>query len=99
MLSLSDSMNHLNLSEQRQQYIWQFSGNHGTWFDYKKRRGTDTECSVSSQEIESEYLQNQQSSVIFYVGNSKYKLDFSAMIQTNLSTGTTRTVRRIPFSP
>ncbi|XP_043564693.1 uncharacterized protein si:ch211-244b2.4 [Chiloscyllium plagiosum] len=96
--SLSDSMDDLNISGQRKQYIWQFSGNHGNWFDYKMRRGTDTECSVSSKEIELEYLQNQQGGMIFYMNNSKYKLDFSAMTQSNLSTGATRSIRRVCLS-
>ncbi|XP_078077216.1 uncharacterized protein LOC144499037 [Mustelus asterias] len=93
--SLSDSMTRLNFSGQRQQYRWQFSGNHDNWYDYKKRGGTNTECSVTSEEIESEYLQNQSGCMTFFVNNEKFELDFPAMMQTNLSTGATRSVRRI----
>ncbi|XP_067906235.1 protein mono-ADP-ribosyltransferase PARP12 [Heterodontus francisci] len=97
--SLSESMGRLNLSGQRQRYRWQFAGKHGNWYDFNTRRGTDTECSVNSKEIEAEYQQNRQGCMTFYVNNSKFQLDFSAMMQTNLFTNATRSIRRVPLSP
>ncbi|XP_078423747.1 uncharacterized protein LOC144696390 [Cetorhinus maximus] len=93
--SLSRSVSQISLSGQHQQYKWQFSGKHGNWHDYKTRRGTDTECSVSSREIESAYLQNQQGCMTFCVNNDKMQLDFTAMLQTNMSTGAKRCIRRL----
>ncbi|XP_072340862.1 uncharacterized protein [Scyliorhinus torazame] len=97
--SLSEPMSHLNLHGQHQQYRWQFSGNHGSWYNYKRRSGTGTECSVTSEEIESEYLQNPSGSLTFYVNNDQFELDFLAMMQTNLSTGATRSVQRLALLP
>ncbi|XP_067855363.1 protein mono-ADP-ribosyltransferase PARP12 [Heptranchias perlo] len=95
--SVSESLRQLDISGQ--QSTWQFEGKHGVWYDFKTRSGTDTECSVTSREIESEYEQNQQGCMTFYVNDTKFQLDFSAMTQTNLSTGAIRNVRRILVSP
>ncbi|XP_038637081.1 uncharacterized protein si:ch211-244b2.4 [Scyliorhinus canicula] len=97
--SLSDPMSHLNLYGQHQQYRWQFSGNNGNWYDYKIRSGTGTECSVTSEDIESEYLRSTSGYMTFYVNNDQFKLDFQAMMQTNLYTGATRSVQRLALFP
>nr|XP_033931114.1 protein mono-ADP-ribosyltransferase PARP12 [Pseudochaenichthys georgianus] len=74
---------------------WQFEGNSGAWHVFKRRRGTSTECSVISDEIERKYQQNPQSSMTFNVKGQTYKLDFAAMIQTNLNTKRSRRMRRV----
>lgn len=74
---------------------WQFEGNSGAWHVFKRRRGTSTECSVTSDEIERQYQQNPQSSMTFNVKGQTYKLDFAAMIQTNLNTKRSRRIRRV----
>ncbi|XP_010795530.1 poly [ADP-ribose] polymerase 12 isoform X1 [Notothenia coriiceps] len=75
---------------------WQFEGNSGAWHVFKHRqRGTSTECSVISDEIERKYQQNPQSSMTFDVKGQTYKMDFAAMIQTNLNTKHSRRIRRV----
>ncbi|KAM6896221.1 uncharacterized protein PEZ65_021353 [Lycodopsis pacificus] len=74
---------------------WQFEGDSGAWHEFKHRRGTRTECSVNSDEIERKYAQNPKDSMIFKVKGRSYKLDFNAMTQTNLSTNTSHNVRRV----
>ncbi|XP_043943671.1 uncharacterized protein LOC122815322 isoform X2 [Protopterus annectens] len=75
--------------------VWQFEGNTGKWYNFKHRSGTNTECSISNSDIEIKYQGNPASTLAFTVGGFQYKLDFSAMQQTNLTTGTTRRIRRV----
>ncbi|XP_035530374.1 protein mono-ADP-ribosyltransferase PARP12-like isoform X1 [Morone saxatilis] len=71
---------------------WQFQDIGGKWKDYSKGR---RQCSMSSQDIELEYQKNPSGTVIFTTSNFSYELNFSAMTQKNLSTTTTRSVRRL----
>lgn len=68
---------------------WQFQDIGGIWKDYSKGR------SISSQDIELQYQQNPSGTIMFTTKNFSYELNFSAMTQRNLSTNTTRSVRRL----
>ncbi|XP_037316189.2 uncharacterized protein si:ch211-244b2.3 isoform X2 [Pungitius pungitius] len=68
---------------------WQFQDVGGIWRDYSKGR------SISSQDLELQYQQNPSGTVNFATRNFRYELNFSAMSQKNLSTSTTRSVRRL----
>nr|XP_020455265.1 zinc finger CCCH-type antiviral protein 1-like isoform X1 [Monopterus albus]XP_020455266.1 zinc finger CCCH-type antiviral protein 1-like isoform X1 [Monopterus albus] len=74
---------------------WQFEGDSGRWHHFKHRRGTSTECSVTSDDIERKYQENPQSIMTFNVKGHTYKLDLGAMTQTNLKTQHTRKIRRL----
>ncbi|KAJ8262004.1 hypothetical protein GJAV_G00161000 [Gymnothorax javanicus] len=74
---------------------WEFEGESGKWYQYKHRRGTNTESSVTSADIEAQYQSNPNGSINFTVSGQHYTLDFSAMTQTNLFTNKTRRVRRV----
>ncbi|XP_033470153.1 uncharacterized protein LOC117248988 isoform X1 [Epinephelus lanceolatus] len=75
---------------------WQFEGDSGAWHAFKHRQsGTQTECSVTSDDIERKYNQNPNGSMTFKVKGHSYKLDFGAMMQTNLKTKHTRKIRRV----
>ncbi|XP_050964576.1 protein mono-ADP-ribosyltransferase PARP12 [Labeo rohita] len=76
------------------QVRWQFMDMDGQWTDYIKG-GTRGCCSVSSQDIEAEYQQDSTGMMRFRAGRFSYELDFSDMSQTNLSTNTRRSVRRL----
>ncbi|XP_051248056.1 uncharacterized protein LOC127358760 [Dicentrarchus labrax] len=69
---------------------WQFQDKGGIWKEYTRGR-----CSTSSQDIQSQYQKNPTGSMMFTVKNVRYKLNFADMTQTNLSTRTTRLVRRL----
>ncbi|XP_072530285.1 uncharacterized protein [Salminus brasiliensis] len=73
---------------------WQFKDMGGFWKDYVKgsMRG---KCTLSSRDIEAQYQQNRTGTMSFSTGKFNYLLDFSAMMQTNLSTNTRRPVRRL----
>ncbi|KAG7225690.1 hypothetical protein INR49_012276 [Caranx melampygus] len=71
---------------------WQFQDIGGVWKDYSK---SYRHCSISSQDIELQYQQNPSGSMKFSTKSFSYELDFLAMTQRNLSTNTTRSVRRL----
>ncbi|XP_012725176.2 protein mono-ADP-ribosyltransferase PARP11 isoform X2 [Fundulus heteroclitus] len=71
---------------------WQFQDIDGVWKDYSKGSG---QCSVSSPDIELQYQQNPSATIRFTTSRFSYELSFSAMTQRNLSTNTTRSVRRL----
>ncbi|XP_037316191.2 uncharacterized protein si:ch211-244b2.4 isoform X1 [Pungitius pungitius] len=74
---------------------WQFEGDRGAWHDFKRRSGAPNECSVTSDEIERKFTQNPHDAMTFKVGRCSYKLDFQAMIQTNLKNRNVRRIRRV----
>ncbi|XP_035534953.1 uncharacterized protein si:ch211-244b2.4 [Morone saxatilis] len=74
---------------------WQFKGDNGGWHEFKHRRGTPFECSVDSKDIEKTYQQNPSGTLSFTVKGDTYKLDFGAMMQTNLKNNHTRKIRRL----
>ncbi|XP_035852170.1 uncharacterized protein si:ch211-244b2.4 isoform X1 [Sander lucioperca] len=75
---------------------WEFEGDSGAWHVFKHRQSsTPTECSITSDDIERKYTQNPNNSITFKVKGHSYKLDFGAMIQTNLKTKRSRKVRRV----
>ncbi|XP_012693214.2 protein mono-ADP-ribosyltransferase PARP12 isoform X2 [Clupea harengus] len=74
---------------------WQFRGKSSQWYDFKNRVGTDTECSITSADIEAAYQQNPQGTMTFIVSGQPYKIDFSNMTQTNMTTNMTRKIQRV----
>ncbi|KAK1790563.1 hypothetical protein P4O66_014438 [Electrophorus voltai] len=85
--------NHYN-SSALSQIQWQYNDENGYWKDYVKGSARGS-CTISSQDIERQYQQNSTGSMSFRTGRFNYILDFSAMIQTNMSTQTKRPVRRL----
>uniref|UniRef100_A0A3Q3A7L4 Si:ch211-244b2.3 n=3 Tax=Kryptolebias marmoratus TaxID=37003 RepID=A0A3Q3A7L4_KRYMA len=72
---------------------WQFQDMDGLWKDYSKAYGL---CSVSSSDIELQYQQNPTGTMMFTTSQLfTYELNFSSWTQRNLSTNTTRSVRRL----
>ncbi|XP_043093066.1 zinc finger CCCH-type antiviral protein 1 isoform X2 [Puntigrus tetrazona] len=73
---------------------WQFKDMDGNWKDYVKGASRGC-CSVSSEDIEARYGLDSTGTMSFTAGRFSYKLDFSSMTQTNLSTNTARSVQRL----
>ncbi|XP_036978208.1 uncharacterized protein si:ch211-244b2.3 [Acanthopagrus latus] len=71
---------------------WQFQDTGRIWKDYSKK---SYGCSMSSQDIELQYQLNPSGTMTFTTMSFKYELNFAAMTQKNLSTTTTRSVRRL----
>ncbi|XP_034019200.1 uncharacterized protein si:ch211-244b2.3 [Thalassophryne amazonica] len=71
---------------------WQYSDDNGMWRDFSKG---NSQCSVSSQDIELEYQRNPYGTMMFTTKYFRYELDFSAMTQRNVTTNTVRSVQRV----
>ncbi|XP_070997556.1 protein mono-ADP-ribosyltransferase PARP12 isoform X1 [Oncorhynchus clarkii lewisi] len=63
---------------------WQYGGKSGRWHTFEK-----------SADIEDQYQKDLNGSMSLTVNRQAYKLDFSAMKQTNQSTRATRNIRRV----
>uniref|UniRef100_A0A4W5LGE4 Si:ch211-244b2.4 n=1 Tax=Hucho hucho TaxID=62062 RepID=A0A4W5LGE4_9TELE len=74
----------MSLASQSVSPEWQFGGKSGRWHTFK-----------DSADIEDQYQQDSNGSMSFTVNGQTYKLDFSAMKQTNQSTRVTRNIRRV----
>ncbi|KAJ8366651.1 hypothetical protein AAFF_G00348100 [Aldrovandia affinis] len=89
--SLASSVRRLAVSSPGRGPTWEFEGDHGKWYVFKKK----AESSTVSADIEVEYQRNPQGSMDFTVGGQCYTLDFSAMTQTNRTTGKCRKIQRV----
>ncbi|KAJ6668464.1 hypothetical protein lerEdw1_011946 [Lerista edwardsae] len=78
------------------QWGWFYLAECGKWHMFETN--SNTQCSVSSEDIEKCFRMNPQGSVSFTTAKFNYRLDFSGMKQTNLTTGKQRPIKRAPFS-
>ncbi|KAF5907974.1 poly [ADP-ribose] polymerase 12-like, partial [Clarias magur] len=74
---------------------WYYRDN-SHWCEYGGQGSSNTALSLSSQVIDQKYNLNPTGSFQFTVGSYAYNVDFSVMMQTNLSTHKQRKVRRRP---
>ncbi|XP_025755323.1 uncharacterized protein LOC106098228 isoform X2 [Oreochromis niloticus] len=72
-----------------QTYRWELIGDCPNWTEHQART-----CLFDSSGIERQYQLNQRGTLHFKMNRSSYTLGFS-VTQINLSTGTTRAVRRL----
>ena len=80
-------------------FEWQFKGLHDIWVAYgstSQGNGTEFVTTNSSDDIESQFLQDPTSSMMISSGKFQYQIDFNSMTQTNINTSVQRTIRRIP---
>ncbi|KAK3544632.1 hypothetical protein QTP86_019125 [Hemibagrus guttatus] len=80
---------------QRENVGWYFRDKN-YWSEYGIQGSSNHMSSISSQDIEQQYNSNPTGSFRFTTGKYTYVLNFSAMMQTNLSTQKQRKVRRRP---
>ncbi|XP_015267804.1 PREDICTED: poly [ADP-ribose] polymerase 11-like [Gekko japonicus] len=78
------------------QWGWFYLAECGKWHMFET--DSSTHCSVSTEDIERSFKMNPQDSVCFTTAKFTYRLDFSGMKQTNLTTGKQRPIKRAPFS-
>ncbi|CAL4123270.1 unnamed protein product [Meganyctiphanes norvegica] len=80
-------------------YDWYFLENNNAWTKYGDIDSTGNKsftANLSSKDIESNFILNKKSLFKYKMANFEYELDFSKMIQRNISTGKEREVRRRP---
>ncbi|XP_048365607.1 protein mono-ADP-ribosyltransferase PARP11 isoform X1 [Sphaerodactylus townsendi] len=78
------------------QWGWFYLAECGKWHMFET--DSSTHCSVSTEDIERSFRMNPEDSVGFTTAKFNYRLDFSGMKQTNLTTGKQRPIKRAPFS-
>ncbi|XP_030070041.1 protein mono-ADP-ribosyltransferase PARP11 [Microcaecilia unicolor] len=91
---VKDAMEKMDTSDT--QWGWFFLAECGKWHMFQM--DSNTQCSVSSEDIERSFRLNPHGSISFSTAKFNYKIDFPVMKQTNLSTGKQRLIRRAPFS-
>ncbi|KAK7082352.1 Poly (ADP-ribose) polymerase [Halocaridina rubra] len=81
-------------------YAWYFLDKHNNWVKYGDVDTTGEKqfmCNINSSEVEKLYQRNPSQSIFFKNVQYQYSLDFTTMIQQNLSTNVVREVRRRPL--
>ncbi|XP_003221433.1 protein mono-ADP-ribosyltransferase PARP11 isoform X2 [Anolis carolinensis] len=78
------------------QWGWFYLAECGKWHMFEIN--SNTQCSLSSEDIEREFRLNPQGCISFATTKFNYVLDFSGMKQTNQTTGKQRPIKRAPFS-
>ncbi|XP_037787072.1 protein mono-ADP-ribosyltransferase PARP11-like [Penaeus monodon] len=80
-------------------FEWYFLDANSKWVKYGQvdtLGRADMVTQITSEEIESKFISGPDTAILFSNSKFQYQLDFTAMTQTNLSTGNVRVVRRRP---
>ncbi|XP_068258516.1 protein mono-ADP-ribosyltransferase PARP12-like isoform X2 [Nyctibius grandis] len=80
------------------EYAWYWLDDSGQWIEYGEEHPDHCAATVTSADLEKEFLADQKGIVLFRAGSQKYELDFEDMVQTNLIYETQRRVARLPKS-
>ncbi|XP_053108734.1 protein mono-ADP-ribosyltransferase PARP11 isoform X4 [Hemicordylus capensis] len=89
--------NHLEeMDTSDNQWGWFYLAECGKWHMFET--DSNTQCSISSEDIERSFKMNPQGSISFTTAKFNYVLDFSEMKQTNLTTRKQRPIKRASFS-
>ncbi|XP_060758871.1 protein mono-ADP-ribosyltransferase PARP12-like isoform X2 [Neoarius graeffei] len=77
-------------------WAWYWEDEYGNWIQYASSGGGHNAASISSEELEQKYTQDNKAEMEFMAGSQTYTLCFQDMIQTNKRYGTKKLVRRRP---
>ncbi|XP_061085445.1 uncharacterized protein LOC133119062 isoform X2 [Conger conger] len=86
----SSDVEEMDTSECR--WCWFYLAECGVWHIFEV--DPSAACSVTSDQIEQNYARNHQGILEFHTAKYTYRLDFSVMKQTNLTTGKQRPIKR-----
>ncbi|XP_035257836.1 protein mono-ADP-ribosyltransferase PARP11-like isoform X2 [Anguilla anguilla] len=86
----SSDVEEMDTSESR--WCWFYLAECGVWHIFEV--DPSAACSVTSDQIEQNYARNHQGILEFHTAKYTYRLDFSVMKQTNLTTGKQRPIKR-----
>uniref|UniRef100_W5LGJ7 Si:ch73-252i11.1 n=1 Tax=Astyanax mexicanus TaxID=7994 RepID=W5LGJ7_ASTMX len=75
---------------------WYWEDEFGDWIQYASASGGHNTASITSEDLEQKYLQDNTAVVDFKAGSQSYSLSFQDMIQTNTRYGTKKLVKRRP---
>ncbi|KAG5267768.1 hypothetical protein AALO_G00225480 [Alosa alosa] len=77
-------------------WAWYWEDEFGHWTQYASSEGTDTSATITSEELEKKYQEDNSGVIEFTAGRHTYELSMQDMIQSNQRFGTKRLVRRRP---
>lgn len=77
-------------------WAWYWQDEYSNWIQYASANGGYNTASITSEELEQKYLQDDSAEIDFTAGSQSYTLSFRDMIQTNKRYGTKKSVRRRP---
>ncbi|KAK3545032.1 hypothetical protein QTP86_033230 [Hemibagrus guttatus] len=77
-------------------WAWYWEDEHGHWIQYASSDGGHNTASLTSEELEQKFTQDEKAELEFNAGSQTYTLSFQDMIQTNKRYGTKKVVRRRP---
>ncbi|XP_053506581.1 protein mono-ADP-ribosyltransferase PARP12 [Ictalurus furcatus] len=77
-------------------WAWHWEDEYGNWIQYASSGGGHNTASITSEDLEQKFSQDNKAEVEFMAGSQVYTLSFQDMIQTNKRYGTKKLVRRRP---
>ncbi|KAL7857936.1 hypothetical protein AOLI_G00180380, partial [Acnodon oligacanthus] len=77
-------------------WTWYWEDEYGNWIKYASASGGHNTASITSEELEQKYTQDNKAVVEFTAGSQSYIVSFQDMIQTNKRYGTKKLVMRRP---
>ncbi|TTD62567.1 Poly [ADP-ribose] polymerase 12 [Bagarius yarrelli] len=78
------------------EWAWYWQDEYGTWIQYASSGGGHSTASITCQDLEQKFTQDNKAQMEFTAGSQTYTISFQDMIQTNKRYGTKRLVRRRP---
>eukprot|EP00063_Salmo_salar_P034036 XP_014008871.1 PREDICTED: poly [ADP-ribose] polymerase 12-like [Salmo salar] len=78
------------------EWVWFWEDEYGKWIQYASIKEKHRLSSITSEDLEKKYQEDQSPVVKFTAGQQSYELSFRDMTQYNERYGTTRMVRRRP---
>ncbi|KAI4891779.1 hypothetical protein NFI96_017337 [Prochilodus magdalenae] len=78
-------------------WIWYWEDDSGNWIQFGSSQGTHRASSITSEDLEMKYQEDNGSTIEFTAGRHFYELSMQDMIQSNKEIGTKRLVRRRPL--
>ncbi|XP_072256056.1 protein mono-ADP-ribosyltransferase PARP12-like [Pyxicephalus adspersus] len=77
-------------------WLWYWKDEYNRWIEYGQEINAHNAATVSSNDIETVFLSDENASVQFNAGKQSYVLSFKEMVQRNIRFGTERHVCRRP---
>ncbi|XP_021419512.2 mucin-5AC isoform X1 [Oncorhynchus mykiss] len=78
------------------EWVWFWEDEYGKWVQYASIKEMHRLSSITSEDLEKRFQEDQSAVVRFTAGQQSYELSFREMTQKNRNNGTVRMVRRRP---
>ncbi|XP_018424922.1 PREDICTED: poly [ADP-ribose] polymerase 12-like [Nanorana parkeri] len=78
------------------EWLWYWKDEYNRWIEYGQEKEAHSSATITSSDIETVFLSDENASVQFKAGKQSYVLSFKEMMQRNVRFGTERPVCRRP---